>query len=115
MEKHNNQFRDPTKKVQLIDVDEVKDIFCNACSTHKKYKWPIAECREEGPHVNRCFKMRLIEQCHTVDSVGVVHAKWENIQNGKGCCSNCHRLDSIDNLATYCRYCGAKMDGDRNG
>ena len=45
-----------------------------------------------------------------VDAVEVVHAVWVNVQNGKGCCSNCHRLDSIDNLATHCRYCGAKID-----
>ena len=38
------------------------------------------------------------------------HAKFELVNNGKGVCSNCHRLDSIDNLAKYCRYCGAKMD-----
>ena len=49
----------------------------------------------------------------TVDAVEVVHARWENVQNGKGCCSNCNRLDSIDNLATHCRYCGAKMVGER--
>ena len=29
--------------------------------------------------------------------------------NGKGVCPNCHRLDSIDPLARYCRYCGAKL------
>ena len=29
--------------------------------------------------------------------------------NGKGVCPNCHRLDSIDPLAKYCRYCGAKL------
>ena len=40
------------------------------------------------------------------------HAKFELIDNGKGVCSNCHRLDYIDNLAKYCRYCGAKMDGE---
>ena len=57
----------------------------------------------------------LIQEQPTVDAVEVVHAKWENVQNGKGCCSNCHRLDGIDPLATYCRYCGAKMDGDGNG
>ena len=28
---------------------------------------------------------------------------------GKGVCSNCHRLDNIDPLARYCRYCGAKL------
>lgn len=55
-----------------------------------------------------------IKDAPTVDAVEVVHARWENVQNGKGCCSNCHRLDSIDNLATHCRYCGAKMDGERS-
>ena len=40
----------------------------------------------------------------------VRHAKFELVDNGKGVCSNCHRLDSIDNLAKYCRYCGAKID-----
>lgn len=43
----------------------------------------------------------------------VVHAKWVLVGDGVGCCSNCHRLDSIDNLATHCRYCGAKLDGDQ--
>jgi hypothetical protein len=55
-----------------------------------------------------------IEFAPTVDAVEVIHAKWENVQKGKGCCSNCHRLDSVDSLATHCRYCGAKMDGDGN-
>ena len=56
---------------------------------------------------------KAIENAPSVDAVEVVHARWENVQNGKGCCSNCNRLDSIDNLATHCRYCGAKMDGER--
>ena len=57
------------------------------------------------------YVVDLIIDAPTVDAVEVVHARWENVQNGKGCCSNCHRLDSIDNLATHCRYCGARMDG----
>lgn len=56
---------------------------------------------------------RALKNLPTVDAVEVVHARWENVQNGKGCCSNCNRLDGIDNLATHCRYCGAKMDGKR--
>lgn len=39
----------------------------------------------------------------------VVRAEWNNTQNGKGCCSNCNRLDGIDPLATHCRYCGARI------
>lgn len=53
----------------------------------------------------------ILREAPTVDAVEVIHAKWENVQKGKGCCSNCHRLDSVDSLATHCRYCGAKMDG----
>lgn len=48
----------------------------------------------------------------TADVVEVIHAKFELVNNGKGVCSNCNRLDFIDNTAKYCRYCGARMDGD---
>lgn len=65
-------------------------------------------------HIGEPGKARkLMEDAPTVDAVEVVHATWENVHNEKGCCSNCNRLDSIDNLATHCRYCGAKMDGER--
>ncbi len=36
-------------------------------------------------------------------------AHWVAVDNGHGVCSNCNRQDSIDNMATHCRYCGAKM------
>ena len=49
----------------------------------------------------------------TADVQEVIHAKFELVSNGKGVCSNCHKLDYIDKLAKYCRYCGAKMDGDK--
>ena len=38
-------------------------------------------------------------------------AHWVAVENGHGVCSNCNRQDSIDNMATHCRYCGAKMKG----
>ena len=44
------------------------------------------------------------------DVVEVRHAHWKMVQNGKGICGACDRLDSIDQLATHCRYCGARMD-----
>ena len=47
----------------------------------------------------------------TVNVQEIKYAKFELIDNGKGVCSNCHRLDCIDKLAKYCRYCGAKMEG----
>ena len=43
------------------------------------------------------------------DVAPVVHGEWIGVRNGKGICSNCNRLDSIDPLATHCRYCGADM------
>jgi hypothetical protein len=36
-------------------------------------------------------------------------AHWVAVENGHGVCSNCNRQDSIDNMATHCRYCGARM------
>lgn len=30
-------------------------------------------------------------------------------EHGKGVCSHCNRLDSIDPLATHCRFCGAAL------
>lgn len=36
-------------------------------------------------------------------------AHWVAVDNGHGVCSNCNRQDSIDNMATHCRYCGARM------
>lgn len=60
---------------------------------------------------NADWIVSFLESQPTADVHEVRHAKFELIDNGKGVCSNCHRLDSIDNLAKYCRYCGAKMDG----
>ena len=55
---------------------------------------------------------KALQMTPTADVQEVIHAKFELVNNGKGVCSNCHRLDSIDKLAKYCRYCGARMDGD---
>ena len=56
----------------------------------------------------------LIVSRPTADVVEVRHGEWIlKDSNGKGVCSVCNRLDRIDSLATHCRYCGAKMDGER--
>lgn len=44
----------------------------------------------------------------------LVTAKRLLIQNHKGVCSACHRLDEIDTLAQFCRYCGAKIEDTDN-
>lgn len=35
--------------------------------------------------------------------------EWLMVSNGSGVCSKCNRLDKIDPLAKFCRYCGAPM------
>ena len=52
----------------------------------------------------------LIREAPTADVAPVVYTRWVGVQNGRGCCSNCNRLDGVDPLATHCRYCGAKID-----
>ena len=54
--------------------------------------------------------IKMVYEQPAADVQEVKHAKFELVNGGKGVCSNCHRLDSIDKLAKYCRYCGAKMD-----
>lgn len=68
--------------------------------------------------VNALFQVGdAIMDCKTADVQEVRYCKFELVQDGKGVCSNCHRLDSIDKLAKYCRYCGAfiKWEDDSNG
>lgn len=36
-------------------------------------------------------------------------SEWIMRQGDWGVCSNCHRSDHIDSLATHCRYCGARL------
>ena len=43
-------------------ADRLKDYFCDSCSTHKKYRLEIEQCRaKENPNQKWCFKMRLID------------------------------------------------------
>lgn len=35
--------------------------------------------------------------------------EWLMVSNGSGICSECNRLDKIDPLAKFCRYCDAPM------
>ena len=58
-----------------------------------------------------------IDSQPTADVVEVKHAHWVGVHDGWGCCSNCHRMDGIDKLATHCRFCGAYMrdGGEDNG
>lgn len=70
-------------------------------------------CELARNHINKSVDCNDIMRFPGADVQEVIHAKFELVNSGKGVCSNCHRLDSIDNIAKYCRYCGARMDGDK--
>ena len=53
----------------------------------------------------------IVYQQPLIDAVPVVHGRWEAVHDGWGRCPNCHRMDSIHEKATHCRFCGTKMDG----
>lgn len=52
---------------------------------------------------------QLAEELYKAGYKRQVKGEWILQQNGNGICSNCKRQDAIDNLARFCRYCGAKM------
>lgn len=67
----------------------------------------------------------MLESCHIVDAVEVVHGRWERKHDGaRFVCSNCRLVKvSYEMLSffistgrwKYCPNCGAKMDGNGNG
>lgn len=56
--------------------------------------------------------VKILNQFPAADVAPVRHGQWiiVDTEKGKGVCSNCNRQDSIDPLATHCRFCGARMD-----
>jgi hypothetical protein len=65
----------------------------------------------------------MLHYAPTVDTVGVMHGRWEQIGYDKAMdrisCSCCKEYWNIADNDTetfnYCPNCGAKMDGDGNG
>ena len=83
---------------RYVDIENVKLKGISVFDQNLEILIPLSDVRKS------------LQMTATADVQEVKHAKFELIDNGKGVCSNCHRLDGIDNLAKYCRYCGAKMD-----
>ena len=106
-------------EMRLIDANALKDSFCQACSTNKRYHRTDDECRSKrDSYGNGCFKMRLIDQAPTLDAAPVVHGQWEKHPNMYGFvrCSECRDCVVWDEWVNnekwkYCPNCGAKMDG----
>ena len=94
---------------RYIDIDGYRKLF------DREYKETKKLIEQGETHLNNLAEgfheaSQVIDRIPTADVAEVKHAKFELVDNGKGVCSNCHRLDSIDKLAKYCRYCGAKLD-----
>ena len=51
-----------------------------------------------------------IKSLPAADVVPVVHGRWVYHDDGVITCSECGNAESSDSY--YCRYCGAKMDGE---
>lgn len=105
--------------MRLIDADALKDHFCEACSTKKRYKRTVAECRtySNALYGYSCFKMRLIDTAPTIDAEPVQHGRWivaivNNTPHFK--CSECNKYIEAEWTANFdyvfCPNCGAKMD-----
>ena len=120
--------------MRLIDADALKDSFCEACSTKKRYKRTNAECRTHSNALYgySCFKMRLIDTAPTIDAEPVRHGRWIEVDRitwriGDGDmfdttveekCSNCGRhmeRYETEKQENYCPNCGAKMTEVQDG
>lgn len=73
-----------------------------------------------GRYANEHMRMHLLlndlNTIPAVDAMIVRHGRWILFDkiSGTVVCNQCHRQDHFDLLAKYCRYCGARMDGDDN-
>lgn len=65
----------------------------------------LADCEEKD--CSKCMATALYNAGYRKQSEG----EWILQQNGKGVCSKCNRQDNMDELACFCRYCGARMGG----
>ena len=52
----------------------------------------------------------MVSNALTADVAPVAHGRWVYHDDGVITCSECGNAESSDSY--YCRYCGAKMDGE---
>lgn len=110
-----------TTEKRLIDATPIIDE-CKECSTiewNKSVYTTWAEAEED-------FMQRLLD-APTVDAVEVVHSRFFRIADfgdGEGCFGYCEKCGTVHHSQStvalkadhrWCRWCGAKMDGDENG
>ena len=77
-----------------------------------KLEFDFRQCNRTDSNWTPQRVVQMIHRQPAADVAQVVHGRWiiVDTEKGKGVCSNCNRQDSIDPLATHCRFCGARMD-----
>lgn len=66
---------------------------------------------QEIPYLLAAKVLREVSDAPAADVAPVVHGRWVYHDDGVITCSECGNAESSDSY--YCRYCGAKMDGER--
>lgn len=104
---------------EYIEREALKNDFCNACSTHKRYHRTFDECRNYiSVDGNRCFKMRLIDNAPKADVVEVRRGEWIRDEQSyfyhRYNCSACG-YRHLGEPTKFCGECGADMRGNNNG
>jgi hypothetical protein len=80
-------------------IEEMARAMCDRETTCKEC--PVYICRARI-HAANAYKAGYRKQSE---------GEWILQQNEKGVCSKCNRQDNMDELACFCRYCGARMKG----
>lgn len=108
-------------KKRLIDAEKAYEIARDS-GCHNDFAMSLADLTS---------LREVLEDCPTVDAVEVVHGEWIHCQGKSNLwyCSACGEKvlynptrrtyniakRPVHEVNKYCRCCGAKMDGDRNG
>ena len=99
----------------LISRSALKDSFCEACSTNKRYHLTNEECRSKtnALYGYGCFKVRLIDNAPAVDAEPVRRGEWIPKTYSISVCSVCEQphFAHVESW-NYCPNCGAKMDAE---
>lgn len=104
---------------RYIDADKLKDKFCEACSTKRRYRLTNEECRNwEHAYGNKCFKMRLIDEMPTAeiveDALGKRTPKKPEILKIHDISGykygDCECGEHISDDEKYCSSCGQAID-----
>ncbi len=99
--------------MRLIDADEAISTLENTpwYSLNKNGKLLNGSASDKVAFIHYLDTKKAINKQQTVDVMPVVHGHWEQKENMRCRCSNCHALkEQYHDL--FCGNCGAKMNED---